>query len=334
MALRKNRSARNESSRSSRGAVLRSRRRPVTERWLAWRRHHSQSAAESLARVLEQPVASIMTWLVLGIAIALPTGLGLVLDNLQTLGGGFQQPAQISLFLNSDVGRERAESLADRLRERIGVESVVFLDREQALTEFRERSGMSNLIDSLPANPLPHLLVVSPADSEQHAVDTLRSQLQALPEVDQLILDTQWLTRFTALMRLGRQAVVILAALLLAAVVLVLGNAIRLLIESRREEIMISKLVGGTDAFVRRPLLYTGLWFGLGGGVVAAALVLLGVQLLAGPVADLATAYDSSFTLRGLGLFDSLQLVLTGAVLGLAWAWSAVVRHTRNIEPV
>lgn len=311
----------------------RPRRTRWAQRWRGWQRHHSQSAADSLAKVLAQPVSSAMTWLVIGIAIALPSGLWVVLDNVTQLSQQLDRPAQLSVFLQMDTQAEDARSLALTLAQRDDVKSAKFIDRDQALAEFVERSGMGELAQGLPENPLPHLLLLDPVAAAPETLGALRAELEGLPAVQEALLDTLWLQRLQSLMTLGRRAVQLLAALLLAAVVLVLGNTIRLAIESRRDEIVIVKLVGGTDAFVRRPLLYTGLWFGLGGGVVAAILVSLGTLLLASPVNALSAAYQSTFVLQGLGLVNSLQLVLLGALLGLAGAWLAVARHLRAIEP-
>jgi cell division transport system permease protein len=318
-------------SRSRGGA--RPRRIRLVERWRSWRRHHSQSAADSLAGVLRQPLASVMTWLVIGIAIALPSGLWVVLDNIARVDTQLETPAQLSVFLNDAVDRQTGENLAQSLRLREDLARVSFVDRDSALAEFVEHSGMGDLAASLARNPLPHLLLILPRDDSPAGVDALGSELAAMPEVQEVVLDTLWLRRLESLMALGRRAVQLLAGLLLLAVVLVLGNTIRLAIESRRDEIVIIKLVGGTDAFVRRPLLYTGLWFGLGGGAVAALLVALGTLVLASPVNELAAAYQSDFLLQGLGMVDSLQLLLLGAILGLAGAWLAVARHLKAIEP-
>lgn len=303
------------------------------ERWRGWRRHHSQSAADSLGKVLQQPIASCMTWLVIGIAIALPTGLWVVLDNLVQLGDQLDRPAQLSLFLEADQQPDNIRSLGLRLAQRDDIHSTQFIDRDDALADFVQRSGMGDLAMGLRENPLPHLLLVVPVAGSPDVLGRLRDELETLPAVQEVILDTQWLQRLQSLMTLGRRAVQLLAGLLLAAVVLVLGNTIRLAIEGRRDEIIIVKLVGGTDAFVRRPLLYTGLWFGVGGGAVAALLLALGTLLLASPVNDLSAAYQSNFVLRGLGFVDSLQLVMLGAFLGLAGAWLAVTRHLKDIEP-
>ena len=274
-----------------------------------------------------------MTWLVIGIAIALPAGLWVVLDNVASVSAQWDSPARLSVFLGREVSAERAQALALEWQRREDVRAVRFVHRDQALEAFIHSSKLGDVAADLPENPLPHLLLVDPAREEAGASAGLRDALAAAAEVDEVVLDSAWLQRLAALMALGRRAVSILAVLLLAAVVLVLGNTMRLAIESRREEIVIIKLVGGSDAFARRPLLYTGLWFGLGGGVCAALLVALGVALLAGAVEALARAYQSAFELRGPSLLDSLHCVLTGAALGLAGAWLAVARHLRAIEP-
>ena len=274
-----------------------------------------------------------MTWLVIGIAIALPAGLWVVLDNVASVSAQWDSPARLSVFLGREVSAERAQALALEWQRREDVRAVRFVHRDQALEAFIRSSKLGDVAADLAENPLPHLLLVDPAREEASASAGLRDALAAATEVDEVVLDSAWLQRLAALMALGRRAVSILAVLLLAAVVLVLGNTMRLAIESRREEIVIIKLVGGSDAFARRPLLYTGLWFGLGGGVCAALLVALGVALLAGAVEALARAYQSAFELRGPSLLDSLHCVLTGAALGLAGAWLAVARHLRAIEP-
>ena len=311
----------------------RKRRIGLFARWRGWQRHHSLSAAQSLGRILRHPVASVTTWLVIGVAIALPTSLWVVLENAATLSDRLQGPAQISVFLEPELSLDEAHALADGLRSRDELREVRVLSREQALAEFALRSGLDDVIAGLPENPLPHLLLVSFVDRAPAAAERLAGVLEGMPEVAEIVFDTVWLERLERLMLLGRRAVQLLGVLLLAAVVLVLGNTIRLAIESRRDEIEVIKLVGGSDAFVRRPLLYAGLWYGIGGGVIAALLLLTGTLLLAPPVAALAEAYGSAFRLHGLGFVDSLQLVLMGGGLGLAGAWLAVARHLRDIQP-
>jgi cell division transport system permease protein len=301
------------------------------DRFNSWLHHHRLSAADSMHRVLVSPVASALTWLVIGIALALPVGLELALDNVSRLGAGWERPAQISLFIEGSVSPESATDLSRRLAEREEVASTRFVSREEALEEFGALSGFGDLLTSLDQNPLPDLVLVMPADERQAAA--LQRELDALPEVDQALLDMEWLQRLNSLMDLGRRLVVAVGALLVLGVVLILGNTIRLAIENRREEIVVVKLVGGSDAFVRRPFLYTGLWYGVGGGLFAGLLVAASLWFLQQPVGELAALYGSDFRLRGPGVMGVLNLVILGGLLGLAGAWLAVARHLSAIQP-
>ena len=300
----------------------------------AWLRHHRLSAADSMHRVLDNPVSSAMTWLVIGIALALPSGLNVALDNISQLSASWDSPAQISLFLHDEVSDQRARELQSELSARADVSLSRFVSREEALEEFRSLSGFADVLSSLQANPLPHLIVVAPAqDSDQLAAAGLRAELEAYPDVAQAVLDMEWLQRLNSLMMLGRRLVWAVAGLLILGVLLILGNTIRLAIESRREEIVIVKLVGGSNAFVRRPFLYTGLWYGVGGGLFAGLLVGASLWFLQDTVAELARLYQSDFRLRGLGIMGGLNLIILGGMLGLAGAWLAVSRHLADIQP-
>ena len=306
----------------------------LRDRYRGWVRHHRLSAADSLYRVLERPVASVLTWLVMGIALALPVGLQVGLDNVSRLGEGWDSGSRISLFLEQAVTEEQGEGLAERLRARGDISAAQFLSREAALAEFAEQSGLAELLVSLDDNPLPHLVIVTPdAALGGEAVASLQPEFAALEEVAEAVLDMEWLARLTRLMELGSRFVLLAGALLVLGVVLILGNTIRLAIESRREEIVIVKLVGGSNPFVRRPFLYTGLWYGVGGGLAAALLVAAALWFLGEPASQLAALYGSGFTLQGPGIMGSLNLILLGGLLGLAGAWLAVSRHLAEIEP-
>jgi cell division transport system permease protein len=190
------------------------------------------------------------------------------------------------------------------------------------------------VLASLQGNPLPHLILVSPLEgASQASTAALRSELEGYPDVAQAVLDMQWLQRLNGLMLLGRRVVWAVGVLLVLGVLLILGNTIRLAIESRREEIVIVKLVGGSDAFVRRPFLYTGLWYGVGGGLFSALLVGASLWFLQEPVSELARLYHSDFRLRGLGIMGGLNLIILGGLLGLAGAWLAVSHHLGEIQP-
>lgn len=309
-------------------------RTTLRDRYNSWLGHHRLSAADSLHRVLDNPLSSLLTWIVIGIALALPMGLSVALDNVGRLSASWDSPAQISLFLQDGITGEAAAAMATSLAERDDVAQTEFVSREEALEEFRSLSGFADVLASLQTNPLPHLILVSPASSSDgEAAAGLRAKLQDLPEVAQAVLDMQWLQRLNSLMELSRRMVMAVGGLLVLGVVLILGNTIRLAIENRRDEIVIVKLVGGSNAFVRRPFLYTGLWYGVGGGVVAALLVALSLWFLQEPVSRFAQLYQSEFRLHGLGMMGGLNLVILGGLLGLTGAWLAVARHLAAIQP-
>jgi cell division transport system permease protein len=300
-----------------------------------WALRHLQVALASLGRLSRAPLSSLMTAAVIGIALALPTGLHLLLNNVQQLSGSWDGAASISLFLKAETDLEQAQDLAAKLRLRTDVGEVNLIDRKNALEEFRQLSGFSGALDSLDTNPLPHLLVVVPSieSSNADSAQLLLKELKQINQVDFAQLDLQWVKRFQGITRIVQRGVMVLATLLALAVLLIVGNTIRLEIQNRHAEIEITKLIGGTDAFIRRPFLYSGLWYGLSGGLIAWALVTLSLWLLAGPVANLAGLYDSGFDLSGMDLLTFAWLLLGSGLLGLGGSWVAVARHLNQIEP-
>ena len=300
----------------------------------AWLQHHRLSAADSLVRVLDNPGSSLLTWLVIGIALALPVGLNVALDNVSKVSTGWESPAQISLFLQNGVADDRAKQLLAELSAREDVRETRFISREEALDEFRDLSGFADVLANLDENPLPDLILVTPKPTlDEAAVSALRTALEQNADVAEAVLDMAWLQRLNSLMELSRRVVLAVGGLLVVGVLLILGNTIRLAIESRRDEILIVKLVGGSNGFVRRPFLYTGLWYGVGGGVLAALLVSAALWYLEEPIGELAMLYESAFYLTGLGIMGALNLIILGGILGLAGAWLAVSRHLVHIEP-
>ena len=300
----------------------------------AWLRHHRLSAADSLQRLLDKPWSSLLTWLVIAIAMALPVAMNVALENARAVSGSWDRPPQISLFLEVGAGEASALQLQSQLATLEEIAETRLISSEQALEEFHELSGFGDLLDTLERNPLPDLVIVTPAPGLQsHDLAALQSKLQAMAEVELAALDMEWVQRLASLMALGRRIVQIVGGLLIVGVILILGNTIRLAIENRREEIVIVKLVGGSNAFVRRPFLYTGLWYGVGGGVLAAGLVSASVWIVSGPVQSLAQLYHSGFLIQGLGLMGGLNLILWGGLMGLAGAWLAVSRHLSEIVP-
>ncbi len=302
----------------------------------AWFIRHLQTFFYALGQLSRRPFSTLMTSAVIGIALALPAGLNVLLANAQQVTAGWDGATQISLFLKTSVSETQAQALAQQLRAMPQISSVRYISRAQALAEFKKLSGFGDALSMLEDNPLPSVLVVFPRMNESGgaaAVQMLLSQLRARPEVDMAQLDMQWVKRIYAMMEIISRGVWVLASLLALAVLLVVGNTIRLAIQNRRDEIVIIKLIGGTDAFIRRPFLYTGFWYGLFGGVLALLLIQGALLALAGPVANLAGLYNSGFRLSGLGLLHVAVLLGGGALLGLAGSWLAVGRHLREIEP-
>lgn len=287
----------------------------------------------TLGRMVRTPVATLMTVAVIGIALALPTGLYVVMQGARTVGAGWEDAARISLFLHKGTGEMEIRRLIRDISAMEGAGPVTHIAPDVALEEFRRLSGLGEALDLLGENPLPSVLVVSPEAATPEAVSALVDRLDRLEAVERVQLDLEWLKRLHALMQIGQRAVLVLALVLSFAVLLIIGNTIRLSVQSRREEIVVQKLIGATDAFVRRPFLYNGLFFGVFGAMFAWFLVTLALLSLAGPVERLAALYDSSFRLGHLGAFGAAGLLGGGLLLGLLGAWWAVSQHIREIEP-
>lgn len=307
-------------------------RRPLAPKRLLGQ--HARDLIESLGRLYRSPVASLLTAGVIGITLALPAGLHVLLKNLDELSYDWQDTVQASLFLNRDTSTSTGRDLAGQLAERDAIEQTDYISRKQALAEFKRLSGFGDAVAALENNPLPAVVTVRPAASlaaseVQGLIETLASE----PAVASARLDQAWLKRLYALLDVVQRAVVIIALLLGFAVVFIVGNTIRLDIENRREQIEVMKLLGASDAFVRRPFLYTGFWYGLAGGIFAWLLLSICLLTLTGPVQRLASLYGGSAALAWLGGRDSLLLL--GAGIGLGWLGSAwtVRRHLRRIEP-
>jgi cell division transport system permease protein len=300
----------------------------------AWFERHLQTLIGSLGRLSSQPFATFMTVLVMGIALALPACLDVLVSNAQQASGNWARALDISVYLNASVDAEAAARLKTRLLQRSDVKSIELIKSDDALKEFREHSGFGDALDALKENPLPNLLVVTPADAlTPEALDGLGNELRKLSEADVVQLDTAWVQRYLAILDVVRQLVSLLAMLLAAGVVVIVGNTIRLDIQNRRDEIEVTKLVGGSDAFVRRPFLYAGFWYGLGGGLLAWLVTTLVVLALAGPVRRIAGLYGSGFALSGLSFRAALTLILAGIALGWLGSYVATTRHLRNVEP-
>ncbi|MCH8501630.1 MAG: permease-like cell division protein FtsX [Aliidiomarina sp.] len=294
-----------------------------------------QQGIGSLGELSRTPWASLMTIAVLGLSLTLPATLYVVVKNAQSATGEWDQAAEISLFLRKDLQTQEIQSFRERVRLMNEVETVNLIDREAGLREFRESSGFGSALDYLQSNPLPDVLVVVPVPEYRSSerAQRLLGVLEQEREVDSARLDLQWLQRLQAIVNVVENSLAALAILLSLAVVLIVGNTIRLAILNRRDEIMIMKLVGATNAYIQRPFLYTGFWYGVIGGVIAWISTTLMVWWISASVAQLTALYDSSFRLAGLDFSEMMVLWLVAIVLGLLGSWIAVRRHVAAIEP-
>jgi len=294
---------------------------------------HAQNLVGALGRLARQPVAALLTALVIAVALALPAGLRVIVNNADLLSDSWESVADFTVYLDLDTSEQRAAIMAQEIEARGDVAQVDLITRDDALEEFRAASGFGDALDALGENPLPHTLVVRPTSEELGNVERLAAFLEGLPETDLVQIDTAWVARLRGILQLGQRFVDIVSALLGLAVLVVIGNTIRLEINNRREEIVVMKLVGGSDGFIRRPFLYLGFWYGLFGALGAALLIAVTLLLLREPVSTLAALYGSRFALSGLTLAELGILVGAGALLGWAGAGLATARHLRSIEP-
>lgn len=299
-----------------------------------WLTRHISTSIGSLGRLFRQPFASLMIVLVIAVTLAIPAALNLVVKNAQAISAGWDNALDFSIYLRRDISESEAEGLARLIRQRADVEDVKLITASAALSEFKQQSGFGQALDHLPENPLPHTLVVrpSPANTSQSLI-LLQEELGNLPEAEFVQVDTEWVQRFHAILDIVKRAIVIAASLLGVAIVVIIGNTIRLDIQNRREEIEVTKLIGASNAFVRRPFLWSGFWYGLFGGLLALGLVQYGLFLLEQPAARLAGLYHSGVSVLSLTLAESLSILGVGVALGLVGSWFAAARHMRRIEP-
>jgi len=300
----------------------------------SWLTRHAQNAVGALGALSRNPVATALTVTVIGIALALPAALGVLVQSGRSLAGGWADVRDFSVYLAPGVALDRAEALARELRGKAGVESVRLISAEAAVAELSRDPGFAGALAALETNPLPHTLVIRPLKTtDSAALERLGADMRQADGVDLVKLDLDWVKRLNAVLDFLRRLGLMTGGLLIAAVVIVVGNTIRLDIQNRSAEIEVAKLLGATDAFVRRPFLYLGLWYGLLGGLVAMLILLIGLWALGGPITRLAGLYGSSFELGG-ATGSSLLAVLAGGVLaGWGGAWTAVARHLAAIQP-
>ena len=303
------------------------------DRLVAWLSHHQRVCRSTLAVLLGDPFASLMTWLAIGIALGMPLILYVVLQNVSSISGDWGGKPRVTLYLAEEVTREAGQAFAREIQQRPGIDETEFVSSNSALQEFQRKSGFGDVLSSLDRNPLPHVIEVVPANPDPIELGELVSVWKANLLVENVSVDLEWLERFFALVVFAERLVSALAIVLGLGVMLVMGNTIRLAIENQRQEIEVIKLVGGTDAFVRRPFLYLGFWYGLGGAVMAFFLLQTSLYFLSTPVEMLAQSYRDDFALQGLGFLGNMLLLFGGSILGITGSVLAVSRHLVDIEP-
>lgn len=287
----------------------------------------------AVQRIFASPLAGILNILVIGIALSLPTGMYVLLKNVQGLVVELSATPQISLFLNLDSKTDDVSALRKQLNQHTAIDGVEFVGRNQALEQLKKSTGLSDVIEGLDKNPLPDALIIHPKVRDAAELEKLREELAQLAHVEQAQLDSAWAYKLEAVLRFGRLAVLILASMLSLALIAITFNTIRLQILTQRDEIEVAKLIGATNGFIRRPFLYFGALQGLLGGIAAWLIITLSLYFLNQPLAKLSQLYASNFTLQSLSMEDSLSLLLFSLYLGWLGAWLSVARHLSQIEP-
>jgi len=300
-----------------------------------WVLRHIQTAIGTLGRLSQQWLPTSFIVLVIGIALALPACLHVILLNARLAGGDWNRAVEIAVYLKIGSTKPQAEQTAESIRKRSDVGAVRLISADEGLTEFRKRSGFGDALAALTDNPLPHALIVRPrtATLDPAGLDKLVNELRQLVTVEVVQLDTDWVERFNAMLDVLRRATTVIGVLLAGGMIVIVGNAIRADIQTRREEIEVTKLVGGSNAFVRRPFLYAGIWLGMAGGVLAVFVTYSVTALLGAPIRRLALLYGSDFELAGLGFTNAATVIGLAVLLGWLGSYLAATRHLHAIEP-
>ena len=298
-----------------------------------WFTQHRLVLRSALRRIFNPPVVGLLTIVVIGIALSLPVGMYVLLQNAQSLLQQFSSTPQLSVFLTLDINHDEIDKLRKQFTHHPSITSVEFVSRETALQQLKQNSELDDVISGLDKNPLPDAFLIQPKSNDPTMLNALRVELANLPHVAVAQLDSAWAYKLAALLKFANLAVLILASLLSLALIAITFNTIRLQILTQRDEIEVSKLIGASNRFIRRPFLYFGAVQGLLGGGAAYLIISTSLLLLNYPLATLSQLYASSFTLHGLSLGDSLSLLLFSLYLGWLGAWLSVSKHLNEIEP-
>lgn len=295
-----------------------------------WLRHHAEALSGALKRLVASPLVTLLTALAVGIALGLPATGQMLLANLQRVTRDVSALPQITVFMKVDAERAAADAVGQKLREMEGLGKVQFVPREDTANRLRQSEGLGEVLDALPANPFPDAFVITPAALDAQRFEVLKKQFEQLPQVDEVQLDSAWTQKLAALLDLGQRAVLMVGALLAVALVAVSFNTIRLQTLTRREEIAVSRLLGATDDYIRRPFDWFGALQGLAGGLVAWAIVWGVARELSGPASTLAGLYSVDFRLQPLGPGETAVLLGVSTLLGWLGARLSLGRFLRR----
>jgi len=298
-----------------------------------WLSHHWHAFFLALRRLAGAPLASLLNITVIGVAFSLPTGIYMLLGNVQNFSGQLSGAPQLSVFLKPGTDKIAIEKLESHLRQHPQIASFRFISKDKALKQLKQKSGLADAVNSLTRNPLPDAFIIDTKSASPETLKQLRAEMLKWPDSEHVQLDSAWMERLNALLKLGQLAVLILAALLSFALIVVTFNTIRLQILTKRDEIEISKLIGATSNFIRRPFLYFGAIQGVAGGAIAWLIVAIVINLINSELTNLVQLYAVDFHLYHISFEDSISLLLFSSWLGWAGSWLSVASHLWQIEP-
>ena len=299
-----------------------------------WLTNHASASIGALGRLSRQPFSSLMIILVIGVTLALPTAINILIKNMQSVSNNWDNATDFSVYLKKDLSINNAREISKLLSQRADIEQVKLITADEALQEFKNQSGFGNAISQIDTNPLPHTIVIKPSSkSTNTSLFLLQEEIRNLPETDLVQADTNWIERFHAILSIIKKGIAIGAVLLGIAILIIVGNTIRLDIENRREEIEVTKLVGADNAFIRRPFLWIGFWYGLLGGTFSLLLVQYALYLLKEPLNRLGNLYQGEIFVTSFSLVESSIIIGISMLLGLLASWATTSRYMRQIEP-
>lgn len=295
--------------------------------------HHKHAWRHGFRQLTKNPVASLLTIAVISITLVLPTGLLLVLNNMQDATANLHKGTNISLYMNANASSQQTNYVQNAISKINNIAKVDYISPEQGLVQFNQQSGLGNVVKTLGDNPLPGVFNVTPSNQSTTALNVLNSELSALPNVAAVKVDMQWVKRLNAILSLLQSFTYGLAALLAIAVLLIISNTIRMNIQNYQEEIEVMKLVGASKRFIRRPFLVSGVLYGLCAAVFSALILDFFMLWLQAPLNQLTALYNTQFSLSGLNITQALELILAGIVLGFLGSWLVVGKYLNKIQP-